>query len=172
MKIAIMIALVLSLTLAVAVAQQQGEATSPAIENGSKVQLEYTLTDGNGKVLDTNTGGEPLSFTQGKQQLIPGLEKALNGMHAGETKKVAIEPAEAYGEVDPEAVAEVPKDRIPPEALTVGGELVAQSQSGESRTVRIKEIRETTVIIDLNHPLAGKTLVFDVKVVGVDPPGK
>ncbi|HSB79332.1 MAG TPA: hypothetical protein VLM91_11110 [Candidatus Methylomirabilis sp.] len=64
----------------------------------------------------------------------------------------------------------MPTDRPPPEALTVGRALVARSQSGESRTVRIKEIRETTVIIDMNHPLAGKTLIFDVKVVGVDPP--
>ena len=73
---------------------------------------------------------------------------------------------------DPAAVAEVPKDRIPSEALMVRMELVARNQSGESRTVRIKEIREETVIIDLNHALAGKTLIFEAKVVGVAPPAK
>jgi FKBP-type peptidyl-prolyl cis-trans isomerase SlyD len=172
MRTVVMMGLVLALTLGVAEAQETGATTSPAIQNGSKVKLEYTLTDDGGKLLDSNKGGEPLTYTQGEQQIIPGLEKALNGMHAGEVKKVTIIPADAYGEVNPSAVAEVPKDRIPADALAVGKELVARSGSGESRSVRIKEIKEKTVIIDLNHPLAGKTLVFDVKVVGVDPPGK
>ncbi len=172
MRIVVMIWVALALALGVAAAQQKEETTGPAIEDGSKVDLEYTLTDDGGTVLDTNKGAEPLSYTQGKQQIIPGLEKALTGMHAGEAKKVTIPPADAYGEVNPAAVAEVPKDRIPPDALTVGKELVARNQGGESRTVRIKEIREKTVVIDLNHPLAGKTLIFDVKVVGVAPPAQ
>ncbi|HYL81307.1 MAG TPA: peptidylprolyl isomerase [Candidatus Acidoferrum sp.] len=172
MRIIVMAGLVLALSLGVAGAEQQEAAAGPAIENGSKVELEYTLTDDGGTVLNSNKGADPLTYTQGEQQIIPGLEKALNGMHAGEGKKVTIPPAEAYGEVNPAAVAEVPKDRIPSDALKVGEELVARSSSGESRTVRIKEIREKTVVIDLNHPLAGKTLTFDVKVVGVAPPSK
>ena len=172
MRIAAMIGLMLALAPGVAGAQQKEEAMAPAIEIGSKVELEYTLTDDGGTVLDSNKGAEPLTYTQGEQQIIPGLEKALNGMHAGEAKKVTIPPADAYGEVNPAAVAEVPKDRIPSDALTVGKELVARNQGGESRTVRIKEIREKTVVIDLNHPLAGKTLIFDVKVVRVAPPAK
>lgn len=172
MRFGVVIGVVLALSLGVASAQQKEQTASPAIEDGSKVELEYTLTDDGGSVLDSNKGAEPLTYTQGQQQIIPGLEKALTGMHAGEAKKVTIPPADAYGEVNPAAVAEVPKDRIPPDALTVGKELVARNQGGESRTVRIKEIREKTVVIDLNHPLAGKTLVFDVKVVGVAPPVK
>lgn len=172
MRIAAVIALALGLMLGVAEAQPTGEAKAPVVENGSKVQLEYTLTDDNGKVLDSNKGGEPLTFTQGQQEIIPGLEKALDGLHAGDAKKVTVQPAEAYGEVDPQAVTEVPKERIPTEALSVGTELVAQGQGGERRSVRIKEIKEQTVVIDLNHPLAGKTLVFDVKVLGVEPPAK
>lgn len=172
MRIGPVIVLALGLTLGPAEAQPKEEATNPAIENGSRVRLEYTLTDDGGKVLDSNKGGEPLTFTQGQRQIISGLERALDGMHAGEAKRVTVKPADAYGEVDPKAVAEVPKEQIPANALTVGTELVARSQSGGRRIVRIKEIKEKTVIIDLNHPLAGKTLVFDVKVVGVEPPAK
>ena len=172
MRIAAVISLALGLMLGVAEAQPKEETRTPAIENGSKVQLEYTLADDNGKVLDSNKGGEPLTFTQGRQEIIPGLEQALDGMRAGEEKKVTLKPADAYGDVDPAAVTEVPKEQIPADALKVGTELVAQNQNGERRTVRIKEIKEDSVIIDLNHPLAGKTLVFDVKVLGVEPPAK
>ncbi len=174
MKIAGVIGLTLALALGVAGAQEKEKekATSPAIENGAKVQLEYTLKDDGGKVLDSNKGQEPLTYTQGQKQIIPGLEQALSGMHAGEEKKVTIKPVDAYGEVNPKAVTEVPKEMLPPDALTVGTELMAQSQAGDRRIVRIKEVREKTVVIDLNHPLAGKTLFFDVKVLVVEPPKK
>ena len=174
MKIAGVIGLTLVLALGVAGAQEKEKekAESPAIENGTKVQLEYTLKDDGGKVLDSNKGKEPLTYTQGQKQIIPGLEQALGGMRAGEEKKVTIKPADAYGEVNPNAVTEVPREMLPPDAVTVGTELVAQSQGGDRRIVRIKEVREKTVVIDLNHPLAGKTLFFDVKVLGVDPPKK
>ena len=172
MRLAAVIALTLGLGFGLAEAQPKVETTNPTIENGATVQLEYTLTDDGGKVLDSNKGGTPLTYTQGQQQIIPGLEKALDGMSEGEERKVTVKPAEAYGEVDPNAITEVPKERIPAEALTVGGQLVAQGQGGERRVVRIREIKEKTVIIDLNHPLAGKTLLFDVKVLGVQPPTK
>ncbi|OGB96413.1 MAG: hypothetical protein A2Z31_08535, partial [candidate division NC10 bacterium RBG_16_65_8] len=125
-----------------------------------------------GEVRDSNKGGEPLTFIHGQRQIIRGLEKALEGMRAGEEKKVTVEAADAYGKVNPAAVAEVPKERIPATALTVGTELLAQDSSGRTRTVRVKEIKEQTVVIDMNHPLAGKTLVFDVKVLSVEPPSK
>ena len=172
MRIAAVIALVLGLTVPAAEAQQTAQSPSLDIKPGAKVRLEYTLTDEGGKVLDSNKGTEPLTFTEGQHQIIPGLEKALEGMHAGEVKQVTVQPADAYGNVDPAAVAEVPKDQIPADALTVGVELIAQGQNGEQRIVRIKEIKEETVILDLNHPLAGKTLVFDVKVLGVEAPAE
>jgi len=172
MRITEVIGLTLALALGVAEAQEKEKGVSPAIENGAKVQLEYTLKDDGGKVLDSNKGRDPLTYTQGQKQIIPGLEQALSGMRAGEEKKVSIKPADAYGEVNPNAVTEVPKEMLPPDALKVGTELVAQSQGGDRRIVRIKEIREKTVVIDLNHPLAGKTLFFDVKVLGVEPPKK
>lgn len=172
MRIAGVIVLTLALSLSVAQAQPQEKGVSPPIENGSKVRLEYTLKDDGGKVLDSNKGRDPLTYTQGEQQIIPGLEKALDGMREGEEKKVTVNPADAYGETDPKAVTEVPKEMLPPDALTVGTELVAQSQGGARRIVRIKEIKEKTVVIDLNHPLAGKALFFDLKVLGVEPPKK
>jgi FKBP-type peptidyl-prolyl cis-trans isomerase SlyD len=164
-------ALLIALALAAGIAQAQATENpmSPAIESGSTVQLEYTLKDDTGKVLDSNKGQAPLTYTQGKQEIVPGLENALNGMRAGEEKQVAVKPEDGYGAVDPAAQTEVPKALLPSDSLTVGKELVARSRGGETLLVRIKE---TTVIIDLNHPLAGRTLLFDVKVLGVEAPQK
>src|SRR5215468_9748906 len=98
-----------------------------AIEDGSTVQLEYTLTDDAGAVLDSNKGQTPLTYTHGGQQIIGGLEKQLTGMHPGDVKKVTLKPDEAYGPVDPSAETEVPKESVPPDALTVGSRLIARN---------------------------------------------
>ena len=172
MKLAASLFIALALAPGVARAQPTEQSVSPAIENGATVQLEYTLKDDTGAVLDSNKGGSPITFTQGRQQLVPGLEKALNGMHPGEEKQVTVKPEDGYGDVNPTAQTEVPKAMLPPDSLAVGSQLVARSRGGESMLVRIKEIKESTVIIDLNHPLAGKTLFFDVKITGVEPPKK
>ena len=147
-------------------------APAPVIEAGSRVAVEYTLTDDEGKVLDSSRGRAPLTYVQGESQIVPGLEKALAGMHSGEQKQVVVAPADGYGDLDPAAVAEVPKGMIPADALNVGTELVARNSQGTTRLVRVKEIKDDTVVLDLNHPLAGKTLHFDIKVVGVEPPSK
>jgi FKBP-type peptidyl-prolyl cis-trans isomerase SlyD len=141
---------------------------APAIENGATVELEYTLSDEAGAVLDTNKGQKPLTYTHGGQQIIPGLEKQLAGMHSGDVKRVTLRPEDAYGLVDPSAETEVPKESVPPDA-TVGTRLIARNAAGEGRPVVVKEIKDRTVVIDLNHPLAGKTLVFDVKVLSIEP---
>lgn len=152
---------VLALWPGVAQAAQKENPMSPAIESGSKVQIEYTLKDDAGSVFDSNKGGEALTYTQGQQELIPGLEKALQGMRAGEEKKVTVKPEEGYGPVDPRAQLEVPKEAIPAGALKVGTTLQGRSQSGQPMRARVKEIKEKS---------AGKTLHFDVKVLGVGPP--
>jgi FKBP-type peptidyl-prolyl cis-trans isomerase SlyD len=141
-----------------------------AIADGATVEIEYTLTDDAGAVIDSNKGQKPLTYKHGRQQIIPGLEKQLVGMHRGEEKKVTLKPEDAYGPVDPSAQAEVPKESLPPDALVVGAPLMARNAAGEGRPVVVKEIKDKTVVIDLNHPLAGKTLVFDVKVLSVEPP--
>lgn len=145
---------------------------SPAIDKGATVQFDYTLKDEAGALLDTSEGRAPLTYVHGRREIIPGLERELTGMRAGEEKDVVLPPAEAYGPVDPSAVAEVPKRAVPPEALVPGTELMARSPDGESRVVRVKEIREESVVLDLNHPLAGKTLYFHVRVREVTPAGQ
>jgi FKBP-type peptidyl-prolyl cis-trans isomerase SlyD len=165
-------ALALALPL-VAGAQSQPATAAPAIERGSTVQIEYTLKDDKGKVLESNKGQPPLTYTHGRQQIIPGLERALSGMQAGQEKQVVVKPEDAYGPVNPAAVAEIPKEMLkglPPESLKAGTRLLARSQSGEQRPVVIKEVKDKTVVLDLNHPLAGQTLHFDVKVLSVQPP--
>ena len=144
----------------------------PAIENGSMVQLEYTLSDDAGKVIDSNKGQPPLTYTQGNHQLMVGLENQLAGLRAGQEKKVVLKPDEAFGAVDPSAQTEVPKEVLPPESLVVGAQLMARTAAGEERPVVVKEIKDKTVVVDLNHPLAGKTLVFEIKVLGIEAPSK
>ena len=141
-----------------------------AVEKGSSVKIEYTLKDDKGAVIDTNTGKDALAFTQGSQQIIPGLDKALLGMKVGDSKKVTVKPEDGYGNVDPKAEAEVPKTALPEGAAVVGTRLLARGQDGQPRPVTVKAVKDTTVVLDLNHPLAGKTLFFDVKIVSVEPP--
>lgn len=172
MKIAAALLATVCLISGVAETWAQATTATPAIEAGSKVSLEYTLTDDNGAVIDSNKGKPALTYTQGTQAIVPGLEKALAGMRTGDEKQVTVPPAEGYGDVDPSAVAEVSKTLIPADALTVGAELVARNAQGATRLVRVKEVKAETVVIDLNHPLAGKTLHFAVKVLGVEPPAK
>jgi len=149
----------------------KAKTADPVIQNGSTVQLEYTLTDKDGKVLDTNKGQEPLTYTQGEGQIIPGLEKALKGLHAGDQKHVVIPPEEAYGPFKQEAVIEIPKERIPPDSQKVGTRLMARNQQGNGPPIPIlvKEVKEKTIVLDANHPLAGMTLTFDVKIVSIAP---
>jgi len=145
-------------------------AETPDVRPGSVVHLEFTLHDETGAVLDTNRGRTPLVFTYGSGEIIRGLERALTGMKVGDEKRVTVPPEEAYGSIDPAAVIEVPKDRVPPEALVVGARLRGHTQSGREVPVRVREIKDTTVVLDLNHPLAGRTLVFDVRVLLIEPP--
>ena len=150
-------------------AAAQSAAPGPVIKDGSRVQLEYTLTDTAGTVLDSNKGGEPFSYTQGERQIVPGLESALAGKRAGDVAKVTVKPEDAYGAVDPKAQVEVGRERVPAD-VKVGSELTGRDASGVTRSVRVKEVKEKSVVLDLNHPLAGKTLVFDVHVLSVDGP--
>ena len=145
------------------------DPAAPAIKDGSRVGLEYTLTDDAGTVLDTNKGQEPFVYTHGTRQIVPGLESALAGLRTGDVRKVRVKPEDGYGKVDPKAEIEVGRERVPPD-VKVGSQLTGRSASGESRAVRVKEIKDKSVVLDLNHPLAGKTLVFDVRILSVDGP--
>lgn len=142
------------------------------IKQGDVVSIAYTLTDDSGTVLDTNQGKNPLSYTQGSGQIIRGLERKLEGMQVGEKIRVTVKPEEAYGPVNPQAFQEVPRDKLPPGELKAGQTLIARSPQGQQIPVRIHQIKEKSVVIDLNHPLAGKTLNFEVEILAVDASGK
>jgi FKBP-type peptidyl-prolyl cis-trans isomerase SlyD len=137
------------------------------IKNGSVVSFEYTLSDENGKLIESNKGEEPVTYTHGQHQIIPGLEKGLSGMDMNQEKNIRVQPEEAYGPVDPKGFKEVAKTEIPAQGLKVGTMLHARGPKGEDFSVRVHEIKEETVILDLNHPLAGKTLSFDIKVLNI-----
>jgi FKBP-type peptidyl-prolyl cis-trans isomerase SlyD len=138
------------------------------VTNGNRVSIEYTLTLPDKTQVDTNIGKEPLTYTQGGQEILPDLQKALLGLKEGETKSVTLSPEEGYGPVDPNALQEVNKDLIPAEALKVGTPLVTKDSSGRPHRLRVQEVKEETVVLDFNHPLAGETLIFDVKVLKIE----
>ena len=146
--------------------------TEAQIREGSQVALEYTLSDEAGTVIESNKGKQPMSYIHGKSQIIRGLEKELSGMKVGEEKKIQVKPEDGYGPVNPDAFQEVPKDKLPPEALKVGTMLMAQGPQGQGIPVRVHEIKDTTVIMDFNHPMAGKVLSFDVKISEIKTPEK
>ena len=139
------------------------------IKSGAVVSFEYILSDENGKLIESNKGEDPVTYTHGQHQIIPGLEKALSGMDMNQEKNIRVQPEEAYGPVDPKGFKEVAKTEIPAQGMKVGTMLHARGPKGEDFSVRVHEIKKETVILDLNHPLAGKTLNFDVKVLNVQP---
>lgn len=137
------------------------------VSNGKHVTLEYTMKLDDQSVIDSNVGGEPLKVTQGKHELVPGLEKAIEGMTAGEKKTVTVPPPEAYGTVDPKAFQEVDKNMVPAGSRKVGTQLEGTTTDGRKVFPRISEVKNETIVLDFNHPLAGKTLYVDVKVLAV-----
>ncbi len=136
------------------------------IQDGSIVSIEYTLTDDGGKVIDSNVGKEPLTYLHGSGQIVPGLEKGLTGLKVGDQKKIVVKPEDGY-RTNPNAFQEVPKDKLPPEAQKVGTVLTTKGPQGETIAMRVHEVKDKTIVVDFNHPLAGKTLHFDVKVIDI-----
>ena len=139
------------------------------VKDGSVVSLQYSLSEEDGKLIETNKGKDPLKYTQGNRQIIPGLEKELAGMKVGGEKRVKVKPEDAYGVVSAKAFQEVPKEQIPANGLKLGATLSAKGPQGQEIPVRVHEIKEKTVVLDLNHPMAGKTLLFDVKILDIQP---
>jgi len=136
------------------------------IKSGSTVKLHYTLTV-DGEVLDSSTDGEPLSYVHGQGQIIPGLEEELEGLGAGEKKAVEVSAAKGYGERQPEAIQEIPRTAFrDPERLKVDDGFSGMA-GGQPIQGRIAEVRPDSFVVDLNHPLAGKTLHFAVEIVEV-----
>jgi FKBP-type peptidyl-prolyl cis-trans isomerase 2 len=142
------------------------------VKDGMVISLEYTLIGQDGKVMESNRGKEPLKYIQGeKTGMPPGLEKELVGMKVGQEKHVRLE--NAYGAVNPQAFQEIPKKQIPPNELKqikVGSMVPLTTPNGQEISAPVSEIKEKTIVVNLNHPMAGKTLVWVVKVLDIQPP--
>ena len=138
------------------------------IKNGKVVDLAYSLTNAEGEVLDQADVKDPFTYLQGGSQIVPGLEKALEGLKKGDKKKVAVTPAEGYGEMNPELKLTVNRTQFPPDAeLEEGMQFETQTPDGQSVVFTIEEIVDDQISINGNHPLAGQSLHFDVEVLNV-----
>lgn len=137
-------------------------------KSGDTVRLHYTGTLTDGSKFDSSEGRDPLEFTLGGGQIIPGLEREIFGMKVGDKKTVTAVADEAYGQPNPAALQDVPRDTIPPEIeLAIGGQLQVSAQDGQQMTVTITAITDEVVTMDANHPLAGQDLIFDVELVEI-----
>ena len=134
---------------------------------GAKVKVHYTGTLDDGTVFDSSEGKEPLEFTIGNNQVIAGFENGIKEMKLNEEKNIKINAKDAYGERDERMVVAVPRSKFPPE-IEAGGQLLLKGPEGQRMPAKIMEIRDNEVIIDLNHPLAGKELNFKVKLIGIN----
>jgi FKBP-type peptidyl-prolyl cis-trans isomerase SlyD len=132
------------------------------------VSLDYRLTDERGELIDSSEEGEPLVYLHGHGQIIPGLEKALDGKPVGHAGRVVVDPVDGYGVSDPELVFVEPKASFGFD-VEVGAMLEARDPDGESYEYQVVAVTDEGVTLDGNHPLAGKTLTFEVTVTGVRP---
>ena len=138
------------------------------VQNGDTVVVNYTGRLEDGTVFDSSLidGREPLTAQLGQGLLIKGFEDGLIEMTIGDKKTIEIDPSNAYGEINPEMIVEVPKEQIP-EGVSVGEMLQAQGPMGPVN-VKIAEIKDETIVVDANHPLAGQKLIFDLELVSID----
>lgn len=138
------------------------------VQQGDVVKVHYTGKLTGGEQFDSSVGREPLQFTVGAGQMIKGFDDALPGMSVGEKKTVTIPAAEGYGERDERNVVRVPKENIPADMkLEVGMQLMMSNDQGQSFEVVVIELPEDSVVLDANHFLAGKDLVFDIELVEI-----
>ena len=136
------------------------------IAKNSAVSFNYILKDQEGNVID-QTQGQPLAYLHGHNNIIPGLESQLEGKKAGDKLTAVVEPADAYGEYQEQAVQEIPRENFQGvDDIQPGMQFQSQAE-GQMMLVTVKEVKDNVVVVDANHPLAGKQLTFDVEVVDV-----
>ena len=133
------------------------------IKNGVKVSLQYTVFLVDGTQIDSNVGEDPLIFTQGTHQIFPALEQAIMGLSVGDTKEILLKAEEAYEE----AYKEVDAHSVPESYRYAGAVLGIQDPAGGIYPIRVREVKDEKIILDFNHPLAGQSLRFDIKVMSV-----
>ena len=134
---------------------------------GAVVSFNYKLTDDDGNTIDSSEGCAPLSYLHGYENIIPGLENALEGVDVGYSANVVVEPTEAYGEIDEEAIFQVDRDKFPPEMeLAPGMQFAGETPSGDV-PLTVMQVNDDGVIVNANHPLAGERLHFELEVVDI-----
>lgn len=139
-------------------------------QQGDKVKVHYHGKLRSGETFDSSQGREPLEFTVGEGQVIRGFEEGIKGMQPGDKKTVEIAVGDAYGEKSQEMIVEFPKNQFPPDMNPeVGQQLMMSNGEGQSFPVTVTEVREESVVLDANHPLAGQDLIFDIELVEIVP---
>ncbi len=139
------------------------------VDDGVVVSIHYTLHV-DGQLIDASREAEPLQFIQGMGHIVPGLERELYDMHIGDHKSVKVAAKDGYGELEADAFMDVPREAFPAGVpLVPGTELQLQDKAGHAVLARIQSISDTVIRLDMNHPLAGRTLDFDVTIAGVRP---
>jgi peptidylprolyl isomerase len=138
------------------------------VKKGDKVKVHYTGKLTNGEQFDSSIGRAPLEFTVGAGQMIAGFDNAMPGMSVGEKKTVNISPENGYGHKSEEALIEFPKTNVPPDMhLEPGMKLELRSEDGQPFPVTVTEIKDDVILLDANHELAGKELIFDIELVEI-----
>lgn len=141
------------------------------VAQNSRIKLHYICKSARGKILESTTGEGPVEFTVGDGQMIPGIEKAVEGMSEGETQSLVLEAAEAYGELNEDLLQEVQKSDFPEGTTFRKGMMFgSENENGEEMVLRIHKVNQETVILDANHPYAGKKLQFDIQVTEIVKP--
>jgi FKBP-type peptidyl-prolyl cis-trans isomerase 2 len=148
--------------------KRSADEAHTVVEKGRKVSVEYTLTLDGGEVADTNVGKAPLTYEQGGGTMLPAFEAQIAGLGAGAKKEFDLAPEQGYGPVRKDLYHTVAAEEVPAEARKVGTTLVAQGEDGQQRPVRVHKIDGDKIVLDLNHPLAGKQLHFAVKVLSIE----
>jgi len=138
------------------------------VKENNTVKVNYTGKLSDGQVFDSSEGKEPIEFTLGQGQLIPGFEKGLIDMELNEKKTITVAKEEAYGDVNKDLIQEVKKTELPQDMTPeVGMGLVSKSPDGQEMNLMVIEVKDESIVIDGNHPLAGKDLVFDLEVLEI-----
>ena len=137
------------------------------IQEGKQVSIEYSVFTDKDKRIDSNEGKDPLIFLYGNKQILPALEQSLLGLKIGDLKNVTLDPEQAYGHVNPHAFKEVESNLIPEDLRFEGALLVVADEQFGEMLIRVDTLKEDKVVLDFNHPLSGKTLTFNVRILDI-----
>ncbi len=137
------------------------------IEKGKQVAIEYSVFLQDKTPVDSNVGRDPLVFSCGSKQILPALEDSLCGLEVGDTEQITLQPEQAYGQVNPSAFKEIDLEAIPENFRFEGALLLISDESCGEKLIRVDQLKGSKAVLDFNHPLAGKVLTFDVRVLDI-----